>query len=85
MARYLVCATYSAGDFQGVVKDEPPGFKAAVEKAIASVSARLEAAYYSVGDRDGVLIVGAPDTPAWWPLGCPHLPRAWLEPTPLRC
>lgn len=61
MAKYLVHATYSAEGFKGVVKDKASGRKAALEKALASVGAKLDAMYYTFGDYDVVLIIEAPD------------------------
>jgi uncharacterized protein with GYD domain len=61
MAKYLVHATYTAEGFKGVIKDKASGRKAAVEKAMASVGAKLDAMYFSFGDYDVVLIVDAPD------------------------
>lgn len=61
MAKYLVQATYSAEGFKGVAKDKASGRKAALEKALASVGAKLDAIYYSFGDYDVALIVDAPD------------------------
>lgn len=61
MAKYLIHATYSAEGFKGVIKDSASGRKAEVEKAMASVGAKLEAMYFSFGDYDLVLIVDAPD------------------------
>jgi uncharacterized protein with GYD domain len=61
MAKFLVRATYSAEGFKGVVKDKASGRKAAIEKAMASVGAKLEAMYFTFGDYDVALIVDAPD------------------------
>jgi len=61
MAKYLIQATYSAEGFKGVAKDKASGRKAALEKALASVGAKLDAIYYAFGDCDVVLIVDAPD------------------------
>ena len=61
MAKYLIQATYSADGFKGVARDKASGRKAALEKALASVGAKLDAMYYSFGDHDVVLIVDAPD------------------------
>ena len=69
MAKYLVHATYSAEGFKGLVKDKASGRKAAVEKAMASVGAKLEAMYYSLGDYDVVLIVDAPDATSLMAVG----------------
>jgi uncharacterized protein with GYD domain len=69
MAKFLVRATYSAEGFKGVVKDKPSGRKAAVEKAMASVGAKLEAMYFAFGDHDVVMIVDAPDAPSLMAVG----------------
>jgi uncharacterized protein with GYD domain len=69
MAKYLIQATYSAEGFKGVVKDKASGRKAALEKAMASVGAKLEAMYYSFGDYDAVLIVDAPDAASLMAVG----------------
>jgi uncharacterized protein with GYD domain len=61
MAKYLIQATYSAEGFKGVAKDKASGRKAALEKALASVGAKLDAIYYSFGEYDVLLIVDAPD------------------------
>lgn len=69
MAKYLVCATYSAEGFQGVIKDKASGRKTAVEKAMASVGAKLEAMYFSFGEHDVVMIVDSPDAPSLMAVG----------------
>ncbi|HEV2247019.1 MAG TPA: GYD domain-containing protein [Terriglobia bacterium] len=61
MAKYLIQANYSAEGFKGVAKDKASGRKAALQKALASAGAKLDAIYYSFGDCDVVLIVDAPD------------------------
>lgn len=69
MAKYLVRATYSAEGFQGVIKDKASGRKAAVEKALAGVGAKLEAMYFSFGDQDVVMIIDSPDAPSLMAIG----------------
>jgi len=69
MAKYLVRATYSAEGFKGVLKDKPSGRKSAVEKAMASVGAKLEAMYFAFGDHDAVMIVDAPDAASLMAVG----------------
>ena len=64
MAKYLLQVTYSAEGIKGVVKDKPSGRKAAVEKALAGVGAKLDVMYYAFGDYDLVVIVDAPDNVA---------------------
>ncbi len=61
MAKFLVHATYSAEGFKGVIKDKASGRKAALEKALASVGAKVDAMYFTFGEYDVVLIVDAPD------------------------
>jgi uncharacterized protein with GYD domain len=69
MAKFLVHATYSADGFKGVIKDKASGRKAAIEKAMASVGAKLEAMYLTFGDYDAVLIVDAPDSASLMAVG----------------
>lgn len=69
MAKYLIHATYSAEGFKGVIKDKPSGRKAAVEKALASVGAKLEAMYFTFGDYDAVMIVDASDPASLMAIG----------------
>lgn len=61
MPKYLIHATYSAEGFTGVIKDKASGRKAAIEKALASVGAKLDAIYFTFGNHDVVLVVDAPD------------------------
>jgi uncharacterized protein with GYD domain len=61
MPKYLIQATYTAEGIQGVIKDKASGRKAAIEKALANVGAKVDAMYYAFGDYDAVLIVDAPD------------------------
>ena len=61
MAKYLLQATYSAEGIKGVVKDTATGRKAAVQKALAGVGAKVEAMYYAFGEYDALLIIDAPD------------------------
>ncbi|HVA01551.1 MAG TPA: GYD domain-containing protein [Terriglobia bacterium] len=64
MAKYLLQATYSPEGIKGVVKDTATGRKAAIQKALAGVGAKVEAMYYAFGDYDAVLIIDAPDNVA---------------------
>ena len=61
MPKYLIQASYTAEGLKGLMKDKASGRKAAVEKALGSVKAKLESFYYSFGDYDAVLVVDAPD------------------------
>lgn len=69
MAKFLVHATYSAEGFKGVLKDKASGRKAAVEKAMASIGAKLEAMYFTFGEHDAVMIVDAPDAASLMAVG----------------
>lgn len=69
MPKFLVRATYSAEGFKGVLKDKASGRKAAVEKAMASVGAKLEAMYFAFGDHDVVMIVDSPDSASLMAVG----------------
>ena len=61
MPKYLIQASYTSEGLKGLMKDKASGRKAAVEKALKSVKAKLEDFYYSFGDYDAVLVVDAPD------------------------
>ncbi len=61
MPKYLIQASYTADGLKGLMKDMASGRKAAIEKALGSVKAKLECLYYSFGDYDAVLIVDGPD------------------------
>ncbi len=61
MPKYLIQGSYTAEGLQGVKRDTPSGRKSAVQAALKSVGAKLDAFYYSFGADDVVLIVDAPD------------------------
>ena len=62
MARYLLQATYTPEGAKGLLRDKASGRKAAVEKALSSVGAKLESMYYCFGDYDAILIVDSNDS-----------------------
>ncbi len=61
MPKFLIQASYTTEGLKGLVKDKASGRKAAIEKALKSVGAKMECFYYSFGDHDVVLVVDGPD------------------------
>jgi uncharacterized protein with GYD domain len=61
MPRYLFQATYSAEGIRGPEKDRAVGRKAALNKALESLAGKLEALYWTFGERDWVLLADLPD------------------------
>jgi uncharacterized protein with GYD domain len=61
MAKYLIEASYTAEGLKGLAKDKASGRKAAVTKAVTSLGGKLEAVYYTFGERDVILICDCPD------------------------
>jgi uncharacterized protein with GYD domain len=61
MPKYLIQASYTTEGLKGLVKDKASGRKAAIEKALGSVGAKMECFYYSFGNHDVVLVVDGPD------------------------
>ena len=52
MAKFLVEASYTAGGLKGLIKDKASGRKAAVVQALADLGGKLEAIYFTLGERD---------------------------------
>lgn len=69
MAKYLIHATYTTDGFKGLLKDKASGRKAALEKAFASVGAKLDSMYYTFGNYDVLLVIDAPDNVAVMSVG----------------
>ena len=61
MPKYFIEATYTAEGLRGLQKDKASGRRQALIKAVQSLEGKLEACYYSMGDRDVIAIVEAPD------------------------
>jgi uncharacterized protein with GYD domain len=61
MPKYLIEAAYTAEGLRGLQKDKASGRRQALAKAVESLEGKLEAFYFSMGDRDVVSIVEAPD------------------------
>ncbi|MEV4623279.1 GYD domain-containing protein [Asanoa sp. NPDC049573] len=64
MAKFLFTAAYTADGLRGLLKDGGSGRVDAARKAAESVGGRLEAMYYSFGDRDAYIICELPDNRA---------------------
>jgi uncharacterized protein with GYD domain len=61
VAKYLIQANYVGEGIKGLLKEGGSSRRAAVDKALASVGAKLESFYYAFGDTDAYVIVDAPD------------------------
>ncbi len=61
MPKYLYNFSYSTEGLKGLLKDGGSKRRAAAEQLAESVGAKVEAYYYTFGESDGILIVGAPD------------------------
>jgi uncharacterized protein with GYD domain len=61
MPKYLIQASYTTEGLKGLIKDKASGRRAAIQKALKSVEAKMECFYYSFGDHDVVLVVDGPD------------------------
>jgi uncharacterized protein with GYD domain len=61
MPRYLIEGSYTAEGLRGLQQDKASGRRAAVMKAVESLEGKLEAFYFSMGERDVVCIIDVPD------------------------
>jgi uncharacterized protein with GYD domain len=61
MPKYLIEAAYTAEGLRGLQKDKASGRRQALVKAVESLEGKLDAFYFSMGDRDVLAIVEAPD------------------------
>lgn len=61
MTKYLFQATYTADGIKGLEKDKPSGRKTALTKAIEAAGGKLEAFYFTLGDKDWILLADMPD------------------------
>jgi uncharacterized protein with GYD domain len=61
MAKYLLEGSYTSEGAKGLIKEGGSQRRAAVEKTLQALGARIEAFYYSLGDADVYVIVDAPD------------------------
>ena len=61
MPKYLIEATYTHEGLQGLIRDKASGRGAAVKKAVESLGGKADAAYFTFGDNDVIVIVDLPD------------------------
>jgi uncharacterized protein with GYD domain len=61
MPKYLIEGSYTAEGLQGLKKEKASGRRAAVVKAVESLEGKVEAFYFSMGERDVVCIIDVPD------------------------
>ena len=64
MPKYLVEACYTAEGFKNLQKDRAEGRVAAIKTALQSVGGKLETLYWTLGERDVILIAECPDVAA---------------------
>ncbi len=61
MPKYLIAASYTTEGVKGLAKEGGTKRRQAIEAALKSAGARLEALYFAFGDHDAYVIVDAPD------------------------
>jgi len=61
MPKYLIAASYTTEGLKGLAKEGGTKRRQAVEAALRSVGARLEALYFAFGEHDAYLVIDAPD------------------------
>ncbi len=61
MPKYLVEASYTAEGLKGLIKDKASGRKAVVAQALADLGGNLDGIYFTVGERDVLLLCECPD------------------------
>jgi uncharacterized protein with GYD domain len=61
MPKYLVEASYTAEGLKGLIKDKASGRKAVVTQALADLGGKLEGIYFTMGERDVLLVCECPD------------------------
>lgn len=69
MAKFLVEASYSAEGLKGLIKDKAAGRRAAIAQALADLGGKLEAIYFTLGDRDVLILCDCPDNASAASLG----------------
>jgi uncharacterized protein with GYD domain len=84
MTKYLFQATYTADGIKGLEKDKPSGRKTALTKAIEAAGGKLEAFYFSLGEKDWILLAGCPTMRALLPFHWRYRKRACCIPRPRR-
>ena len=61
MPKYLIEASYTSEGAKGLLKEGGSKRRAAVEKSLKALGAKVDAFYYALGDHDAYLIIDAPD------------------------
>jgi uncharacterized protein with GYD domain len=61
MPKYLVEANYSHEGLQGLMHDKASGRLASLTKAVEGLGGKIESAYFTLGDRDVIVILDLPD------------------------
>lgn len=61
MAKYLVFAKYTQDGAKGLLKGGGTARRAAVEKSVTGLGARLDSFYFTFGKEDAVLVIDLPD------------------------
>lgn len=69
MAKFLVEANYTAEGLKGLIKDKAAGRNAAVEQTLAALGGKLEAIYFTLGERDVLVLCECPDNASAASLG----------------
>jgi|SRR5579871_174611 uncharacterized protein with GYD domain len=69
MAKFLVEASYSAEGLKGLIKDKAAGRRAAIAQALSDLGGKLEAIYFTLGDRDVLILCDCPDNASAASLG----------------
>jgi uncharacterized protein with GYD domain len=62
MPKYLIEASYTAEGLKGLQKDGGTGRVKALTAALKGAGGKLEAAYWSLGDHDAIVVADLPDT-----------------------
>jgi len=61
MPTYLVEASYTAEGLKGLIRDKASGRKAVVAQALADLGGKLDGIYFTMGERDVLLVCECPD------------------------
>jgi len=69
MAKFLVEASYTAEGLKGLIKEKASERKAAVVQALADLGGKLEAIYFTLGERDVLVLCECPDNASVASLG----------------
>ena len=64
MPKFLITASYTTEGVRGLLKAGGSSRRAAVQNAAESVGGKLEAFYFTFGDRDAIVICDLPDNTA---------------------